>query len=209
MAPLSTREEVREAIAAAKAAFPAWRDTPAPVRGQNIGARGRADGKAKGCSGAYALPRGRKDAEGIARRGAEVHQHPRIHGGRRAADGRRDDSERIRQEYRLHDQAAAGSGGRDHAVEFSGSDSGVEGGAGARGGQYGGLEACRIDAGVRGEGGGDFRGGGRARGRSEHGSRRGRGSRRRTVARSRSARDFVYRIERSGQPDLCRSPRGR
>jgi acyl-CoA reductase-like NAD-dependent aldehyde dehydrogenase len=32
--PLSTRAEVREAIAAAKAAFPAWRDTPAPVRGR-------------------------------------------------------------------------------------------------------------------------------------------------------------------------------
>ena len=31
-APLSTREETREAIAAARAAFPAWRDTPAPVR---------------------------------------------------------------------------------------------------------------------------------------------------------------------------------
>ena len=34
--PLSTREEVREAIAAAKAAFPAWRDTPAPTRGKII-----------------------------------------------------------------------------------------------------------------------------------------------------------------------------
>jgi len=31
-APLSTREETREAVAAARAAFPAWRDTPAPVR---------------------------------------------------------------------------------------------------------------------------------------------------------------------------------
>ena len=34
VAPLSTREEVREAVAAAQAAFPAWRDTPAPVRGK-------------------------------------------------------------------------------------------------------------------------------------------------------------------------------
>jgi len=34
--PLSTRDEVREAIAAAKAAFPAWRDTPAPLRGRII-----------------------------------------------------------------------------------------------------------------------------------------------------------------------------
>jgi alpha-ketoglutaric semialdehyde dehydrogenase len=34
--PLSSREEVREAIAAAKAAFPAWRDTPAPARGKII-----------------------------------------------------------------------------------------------------------------------------------------------------------------------------
>jgi acyl-CoA reductase-like NAD-dependent aldehyde dehydrogenase len=32
--PLSTRTEVREAIAAAKAAFPTWRDTPTPVRGR-------------------------------------------------------------------------------------------------------------------------------------------------------------------------------
>jgi acyl-CoA reductase-like NAD-dependent aldehyde dehydrogenase len=34
--PLSTREEAREGIAAAKAAFPAWRDTPAPSRGRVI-----------------------------------------------------------------------------------------------------------------------------------------------------------------------------
>ncbi len=33
-APMSTREEMREAIAAAKAAFPGWRDTPAPIRGR-------------------------------------------------------------------------------------------------------------------------------------------------------------------------------
>jgi alpha-ketoglutaric semialdehyde dehydrogenase len=32
--PLSTRADVRDAVAAAKAAFPAWRDTPAPVRGK-------------------------------------------------------------------------------------------------------------------------------------------------------------------------------
>ena len=31
--PLSTTAEVREAVKAAKAAFPAWKDTPAPVRG--------------------------------------------------------------------------------------------------------------------------------------------------------------------------------
>ncbi|HXW63302.1 MAG TPA: aldehyde dehydrogenase family protein [Candidatus Acidoferrales bacterium] len=36
VAPLSTREEVREAIAAAKAAFPVWRDTPAPIRGRVV-----------------------------------------------------------------------------------------------------------------------------------------------------------------------------
>ena len=34
VAPLSTREEVREAIAAAKFAFAGWRDTPAPARGR-------------------------------------------------------------------------------------------------------------------------------------------------------------------------------
>lgn len=32
--PLSTREEMKRAIAAAKAAFPAWRDMPAPNRGK-------------------------------------------------------------------------------------------------------------------------------------------------------------------------------
>lgn len=34
--PLSPRDAVHEAVAAAKAAFPAWRDTPAPVRGRVI-----------------------------------------------------------------------------------------------------------------------------------------------------------------------------
>jgi acyl-CoA reductase-like NAD-dependent aldehyde dehydrogenase len=32
--PLSTRDEVREAVRAAKAAYPMWRGTPAPVRGR-------------------------------------------------------------------------------------------------------------------------------------------------------------------------------
>jgi len=36
LAPQSTREETREAIAAARAAFPAWRETPAPVRGRVV-----------------------------------------------------------------------------------------------------------------------------------------------------------------------------
>ena len=34
LAPLSTREEVSAAVMAAKGAFPAWRETPAPVRGK-------------------------------------------------------------------------------------------------------------------------------------------------------------------------------
>ncbi|MFY9690654.1 MAG: aldehyde dehydrogenase family protein, partial [Candidatus Acidiferrales bacterium] len=34
VSPLSTRAEVGEAVAAAKAAFPAWRDAPAPTRGK-------------------------------------------------------------------------------------------------------------------------------------------------------------------------------
>lgn len=36
LAPLSTREETGEAVAAARQAFPAWRDTPAPLRGRVI-----------------------------------------------------------------------------------------------------------------------------------------------------------------------------
>ncbi len=36
IAPMSNREDVREAVRAAKAAFPAWRDTPAPARGEII-----------------------------------------------------------------------------------------------------------------------------------------------------------------------------
>ncbi len=36
LAPLSTREEMREAIESALRAFPAWRATPAPVRGRSV-----------------------------------------------------------------------------------------------------------------------------------------------------------------------------
>ena len=36
LAPLSTRDEAREAVAAAQAAFPVWRETPAPARGKVI-----------------------------------------------------------------------------------------------------------------------------------------------------------------------------
>src|SRR3989338_2957547 len=35
-APLSSRDEIREAVEAARRALPAWRDTPAPVRGKYV-----------------------------------------------------------------------------------------------------------------------------------------------------------------------------
>jgi acyl-CoA reductase-like NAD-dependent aldehyde dehydrogenase len=45
--PLSTREEISEAVAAAKRALPGWRETPAPVRGNYVmeAARRMAEGK--------------------------------------------------------------------------------------------------------------------------------------------------------------------
>ena len=39
--PLSTRDDVHEALHAARAAFPGWAATPAPTRGQIIGNMGR------------------------------------------------------------------------------------------------------------------------------------------------------------------------
>ena len=39
--PLSTKEDVHDALAAARAAFPGWASTPAPTRGQVIGNMGR------------------------------------------------------------------------------------------------------------------------------------------------------------------------
>ncbi|MEE8200567.1 MAG: aldehyde dehydrogenase family protein, partial [Candidatus Acidoferrales bacterium] len=36
LAPLSSREEIRQGVEAARRAFPGWRDTPAPVRGKHI-----------------------------------------------------------------------------------------------------------------------------------------------------------------------------
>ena len=39
--PLSTKEDVNDALAAARAAFPSWSATPAPTRGQIIGNMGR------------------------------------------------------------------------------------------------------------------------------------------------------------------------
>ena len=86
--PLSTREEMKRAIAAAKAAFPAWRDTPAPQRGKILFKAARLWSRRKkiwpGCS-----PRRRKDAEGRARRSTARHQHRGIHGRRSAAYKRR------------------------------------------------------------------------------------------------------------------------
>ena len=39
--PLSTKEDVHDALRAARAAFPDWASTPAPTRGQIIGNMGR------------------------------------------------------------------------------------------------------------------------------------------------------------------------
>src|ERR1700683_2523409 len=55
---------------------------------------------------------------------------------------------------------------------------------------------------MRGEGGRDISGSGIACGRAEHGARARRRGGKRTAAACRGECDFVYRIERSGQPDL-------
>ena len=39
--PLSTKEDVHDALRAARKAFPSWSSTPAPTRGQVIGNMGR------------------------------------------------------------------------------------------------------------------------------------------------------------------------
>jgi aldehyde dehydrogenase (NAD+) len=72
VAPLSTRAEVREAIAAAKTAFPGWRGTPAPARGKIL-------------ARAAALMETQKEA--LARTLCRD-PHPGIHRGRGTADGR-------------------------------------------------------------------------------------------------------------------------
>jgi len=64
--PLSTREEMKEAIAAAKAAFPAWRATPAPQRGKILFNATRIMEERKEELAASDSRRG-EDAEGFAR----------------------------------------------------------------------------------------------------------------------------------------------
>ncbi len=157
--PLSTRQEMKEAIVAAKAAFPAWREMPAPNRGKILFAATRIMQEQKE-SLARLLTREEgkalKDSLGEVQRAINILEF--MAGEARRLNGETLTSE-LPKNFLLHDTAAAGSGGRDHSVEFSGGDSGVENRAGTGVREYGGVQAGDIDAADGDEDRRDFRAG--------------------------------------------------
>ena len=104
--PLATAADVRLAIDAAVAAWPAWQKTPGPERGRVLWraadiARRRVDEIAQ-----HADARGRQDPEGSARRGAEGHLAARVLRRRRLPHARQDAAVRIARHVHLHRSAS-------------------------------------------------------------------------------------------------------
>ena len=122
--PLSTREEMREAIAAAKAAFPMWRDTPAPVRGRIVA-------KAAALMTEQKDPdaRRRQNIQGIARRSATRNQYHGVHRRRGTPAGGANLAQRTAKDICVYDQTASRSRWSHYAVELPRRHSGMESGA--------------------------------------------------------------------------------
>ena len=196
--PLATAADVRLAIDAAVAAWPAWKKTPGPERGRVLWraadiARRRVDEIAQ----TLTREEGKilKEAQ---RRSAEGHLAARVLRRRRLPHARQDAAVRIARHVHLHDPPAARRRRPDRAVEFSVGDSGVEERAGDRLRQLRRLQAGRAHAGDVGPARRDLRRGRIASGRLQHAGR---------LAAPRSARRWSMRrsCARSRSPDRTRS----
>ena len=158
--PLSTRQEMKEAIAAAKMAFPAWRDTPAPARGKILFKAVRImEEQKEELARLLTREEGKalKDSLGEVQRSINITEF--MAGEARRLNGETT-AERIAEEFLIYDSPAARCGRRDYAVEFSGGYSRVENCACSGVRQYGGIQAGDFDAAYRHESCRDFRAGG-------------------------------------------------
>ena len=137
--PLSTREEMKRAIAAAKAAFPAWRDTPRQIAARFLFKVVRImEEQKEELARLLTREEGKalKDALGEVQRAINIAEFM-------AGEARRINGETIAQRnYQnvyLYHSSAAGRNRRHHPVEFSHRDSDLENRAGAGVRQYGGV----------------------------------------------------------------------
>ena len=147
--PAPRRPRPSDAIAAAKAAFPAWsRSDPAGALRDPEEGVGRDPGPQGGARPA-AVARGGQDACRRHRRGDARRPDLRLLRRRGAAPRRRAAASRAAR-HRGDDHARAGRRRRhDHAVEFPDRHPGLEDRAGARLRQHGGVQAGRPRAGLR------------------------------------------------------------
>ena len=169
--PLATAADVRTAIDAAVAAWPAWKKTPGPERGRVLWraadiARRRVDEIAQTLTREEG-----KILKEATRRSAEGHLAARVLRRRRLPHARQDAAVRIARHVHLHHPPAARRRRLDRAVEFSVGDSGVEERAGDRLRLLRRLQAGRAHAGHVGPARRDLRGSGTAAGRVQHAGR--------------------------------------
>jgi len=138
--PKSTREEMRMAISAAKAAFPAWRDTPAPVRGRVLGkATLLMDQQKEELARLLTREEGKtlKDSLGEVQKSINILEF--MTGEARRLGGETLPSE-LPRNFAYNREMPAGRCRRDHSVEFSRIDSRLEIGAGPRRRKHGRAE---------------------------------------------------------------------
>jgi len=157
-APQSTREEAQAAIAAAQAAFPAWRGMPAPARGRILAKAGQLCGERKE---EIARLMTREEGKTLSESRGEVQKAINLleyYAG--AAFGRGTHlAERDAEHVCLYGSATARRCQCDHAMEFSSLHPGLENGARAGGGQYRRLQGGQQHAGMRRVAGENLRGG--------------------------------------------------
>ena len=206
--PEGTQADVDRAVAAAKAAFPGWRDTTARrARARDAQARRPARGARRG-----ALPPGvrqRRQADGGRPRGDADHRRQRALLRRRGARARGPRGRRVHGGLHEHGPARADRRrGPDRAVELPADDGDLEDRPGAGDGQHDRPQAVRADPAHRAAARRARRGGAPARrAQRDHGRRRA--GRRRARAPPRRAPRLAHRLGRDRQVDRARPPRTR
>ena len=188
--------QTRAAIAAAKAAAPAWAAGSIQERSNLLDRVGTRNPRAQGRARPPAVARGRQDAARGHRRGGARGAHLQVLRRRSAAPRRRKAAVGAPRHRRRGDPRAGRRRRPHHAVEFSDRDSGVEDRAGARLRQHRRVQARRSRARLRVGAGRNPGEGGRPGGRVQPGDGTRLGRRRSAGQRPRRRGDQLHGLGR-------------
>ena len=145
----ATTADIDAAAAAARAAQPAWANTPAPRRAEVLFRAAEISVRRKERNWRVICPGNGQGDAGSPRRYPGRHRHDLLHGRGGSASGRTDRAVGIGGQVRRVGAHAGGSGGRDYTLELPIRDPDLENHARAGGGEQRGAQALRVRAEMR------------------------------------------------------------